>query len=81
MTRVTRSALVALAGFAVALGTAHTASAAPECTDVGETVTFCDPRRLTPSPRPSTTPRPSQEPSSGDRPVSFLGFGPVSQYI
>ena len=42
MTRVTRSALVALAGFVVALGTAHTASAAPECTDVGETVTFCE---------------------------------------
>ncbi len=40
-----RSALVALAGLTVALGSlgvAPSASAAPNCTDVGPTVTYCE---------------------------------------
>lgn len=39
---VSHSALVALAGLAVALGAAPSASAAPHCTDVGQTVTYCE---------------------------------------
>ena len=42
MRRLTRCAVIAGAGAALALGVSPTAGATPKCTDVGKTVTYCE---------------------------------------
>lgn len=42
MKTLVRSGLLVTAGAAIAIGLAPSASAGPDCTDVGSTVTFCE---------------------------------------